>query len=308
MDKKWTSYLSLILCAVLLVIALVQGAQFREYREQTNIQIRQLYQQLASQYNLINQLYDNVEDYVEEAMQVVTAYELQPSGVDAANRTLKADFSVELREWHEDTQVTLLASVNGTQSALPMTGNGAGIFSVPLSLPLDSVENFLLHLSVTVTGGGLTRQEDLGGWSELSLLLPLRYGGGGWSEPIYLGGTMQSDFTICIDGFDHHTVPVYEPTFHIYKNGELAQTVNAVLDPSYSTDSGYNYTVDTEDHLWSLPCDLGDVIEIHFLCQDEYGLGYDFLFQTWTAQVTPENQTGAGENTQAQTFTLFWPE
>ena len=308
MDKKWTSYLSLILCAVLLVIVLVQGAQLREYREQTDIQIRQLYQQLTSQYNLINQLYDNVEDYVEEAMQVVTAYELQPSGVDAVNRTLKADFSVELREWHEDTQVTLLASVNGTQSALPMTGNGAGIFSVPLSLPLDSVENFLLQLSVTVTGGGLTRQEDLGGWSELSLLLPLRLRGGGWNKPTYLGGTMQSDFHVKISGQGHQPAPVYEPMFQVYQNGALVQTLNAVIDPTSSSSNGTNYTPDTENYCWSLPCDLGDVIEIHFLCQDEYGLGYDFLFQTWTAQVTPENQTGAGGNTQAQTFTLFWPE
>ena len=309
MEKKWITYLPLLLCAVLLVMVLRQGAQLREYHEQIDSKIQFLHHELNSQYHSINQIYDNMEAYVEEAQRVIKAYDLQPSGVDTVNRTLNADFTIELKEWHTDTRVMLLASVNGTQSNLPMTNNGAGIFSVPLPLPLDSVNNFLVQLSATVTGGGLTRQEELGSWSELSMLLPLSLRGGGWSKPTYLNGMIQSDFHVHIDGQGHQTAPVYEPMFHIYKNGELAQTLNAVIDPNSSSSSGINFTTDTENYVWCLPCSIGDVIEIRFLCQDEYGLGYDFLFQTWTAAVTPENQTGgAGIEAATQDLTLFWPE
>ena len=308
MEKKWSTYLPLLLCAVLLVMVLRQSAQLREYREQIDSQIQFLHHELNSQYNSINQLYDNVEEYVEEAQRVIKAYDLQPSGVDTVNRTLNAEFTIELKEWHTDTRVMLLASVNGKQSNLPMTNIGAGIFSVSLPLPLDSVNNFLVQLSATVTGGGLTRQEELGSWSELSMLLPLSLRGGGWSEPTYLNGMMQSDFHVRIDGQGHQTAPVCEPMFHIYKNGELAQTLNAVIDPNSSSSIGINFTTDTENYVWCLPCAIGDVIEIRFLCQDEYGLGYDFLFQTWTAAVAPENQTGAGIAAEAQDLTLFWPE
>ena len=42
-----------------------------------------------------------------------------------------------------------------------------------------------------------------------------------------------------------------------------------------------------------------DTIIIRFRCEDEFGLGYDFLFFTWTAE---------GEIFEEPDMTLFWPE
>ena len=79
----------------------------------------------------------------------------------------------------------------------------------------------------------------------------------------------------------------------IYKNGEVCDTVAAVIDPdSYSSD-GVCYTTDTQGHFYSLECDPQDVMEIRFCCRDEYGLGYDFLVMTWSADHSlPEAMTG----------------
>ena len=62
---------------------------------------------------------------------------------------------------------------------------------------------------------------------------------------------------------------------------------------------------------WELACDPGDEIEIRFLCKDQYGLGYDFLFANWMAR---NDETPPAEASVTQVYadspglTLFWPE
>ena len=58
-----------------------------------------------------------------------------------------------------------------------------------------------------------------------------------------------------------------------------------------------------------MACDVGDVIEIRFRCEDEFGLGYDFLFQTWVAEgETADNQASAGGQSGSSLLELYWPE
>lgn len=141
------------------------------------------------------------------------------------------------------------------------------------------------------------------------MLLPLQNGGGGWSGPEYRDGVLSSQFNISLRGQNGMPGPIREPRFQIYKNGKLAQTLAAVIDPYAGASDGVCYTVDTEDYNWSLECDEGDTIEIRFLCQDEYGLGYDFLFAVWTPEgETPENQGAAGALTGLGDLRLTWPE
>ena len=161
-----------------------------------------------------------------------------------------------------------------------------------------------------ITGGGESRRVDLGGWGDISMLLPLQSSGGGWSGPVYRDGVLSSQFNIAIEGQDNQRPGVIEnPEFQVYRNGELKQTFGAVIDPSAGSSSGVCYTVDTEDHRWSLECDEGDVIEIRFLCQDEFGLGYDWLFANWTPEgEIPENQAAAGVVSGLGDLKLTWPE
>lgn len=103
--------------------------------------------------------------------------------------------------------------------------------------------------------------------------------------------------------------PIQEPEFLIYRNGMLAQTLAAVIDPYASASNDVCCTVDTADHRWSMECEEGDVIEIRFFCQDEHGLGYDFLFAVWTPEgETPENQSVAGVSSGLGDLRLTWPE
>ena len=103
--------------------------------------------------------------------------------------------------------------------------------------------------------------------------------------------------------------PVQNPQFLTFKNGELVQTQEAIEDPYSGASDGRCYTVDTENYEWSVQCDIGDVIEVRFRCEDEFGLGYDFLFQTWVAEgETAENQASAGGQSGSALLELYWPE
>ena len=60
---------------------------------------------------------------------------------------------------------------------------------------------------------------------------------------------------------------------------------------------------------WSVACEVGDVIEVRFRCEDEFGLGYDFLFQTWVAEgETADNQASAGGQDGSVPLELYCPE
>ena len=51
------------------------------------------------------------------------------------------------------------------------------------------------------------------------------------------------------------------------------------------------------------------MIEIRFLCRDEYGLGYDFLFGNWTVEgENPEWDSMAGAMSGLGDLELIWPE
>ena len=55
---------------------------------------------------------------------------------------------------------------------------------------------------------------------------------------------------------------------------------------------------------------MGDNIDIRFRCEDEYGLGYDFLFANWVALEETENNTqsaGANYGTN-KSLILYWSE
>ena len=254
----------------------------------------------------IQYISNDIERELEEANRVVAEYALEPKGIDKENRSLQAEASVTLKEWYEDTQIVLLARVGNEELSLPTTADGNGTFSSQLSLPLES--NYEVFLDALVTGGGLTKKETLSAWGEISMMLPLRNSGGGWSGPEYREGVMSSQFNITIEGQDAVPGPIQNPQFLTYKNGELVLTQDAVEDPYTSGTNAVCYTVDTENYDWSVACEVGDVIEVRFRCEDEFGLGYDFLFQTWVAEgETANKQASAGGQDGSVPLELYWP-
>lgn len=304
MKKNWMQIVTLCLCGVLLVVSIIQGKQLSELQRQMNSDMGSLRNKVELE---IQNFTSYIERELEEANRVIAEHELQPNGIDKENRGLQTVASVTLKEWYEDTEITLLARIGTDELSLPMTSDGAGNYTSPLLLPLEG--NYEVFLDALVSGGGLTKKESLGAWGEISMLLPLQNSGGGWSGPEYRDGVMSSQFHITIRGENGTPVPVQNPKFLTFKNGELVQTQNAIEDPYAEASDGRCYTVDDENYEWSVECDVGDEIEVRFRCEDEFGLGYDFLFQSWVAEgETADNQASAGGQSGSALLELYWPE
>lgn len=304
MKKNWMQLLSLLLSVVLLVLLFKQNQTIKDLQ--------------SSLQNVENRMY-NLEDDVrgisgdvtramEEAANPILNWEVQPAGIDKENQRLLANVVLEMKTWQEDTVVHLETVVGADQHILALPVNSVGTCSGVMQFPVN--EQCEVTLAAVVTSGGVTTREELGGWGDISMLLPLQSDGGGWSGPEYREGVLSSQFDISVTGWDYQQPgEIRDPKFQVYRNGELVQTIAAVIDPYSGSSSGVCYTVDTEDHRWSLECDEGDVIEIRFLCQDEFGLGYDWLFANWTPEgEIPENQAAAGVVSGLGDLKLTWPE
>ena len=220
---------------------------------------------------------------------------------------MEGKMTLSLRRWAADTTVILLVELNGETLEFPMAGE-SGTFEAAVGLPV--AERGELVFTALITSQGETSREQMMGYGDFSMLLPLQTDGGGWSGPEYQGGVMSSQFNVSLTGRDYQQPgEIRDPKFQVYRNGELVQTIAAVIDPYSGSGNGVNYTVDTEDYHWSLECDEGDVIEIRFLCQDEFGLGYDWLFANWTPEgEIPENHAAAGVMSGLGDLKLTWPE
>ena len=70
-----------------------------------------------------------VDNQLEKADKLVSSYELKPFGIDKDNHCLKAEVSVTLKEWYEDTEVELIATVGQQNLTVNMNGRGAGVFN-----------------------------------------------------------------------------------------------------------------------------------------------------------------------------------
>lgn len=299
MKKNALQICTLVLCAALLALSIAQSARISALEERLDGGLERLAQQINSSGQDVTQ---RVEALLEEAESSVNSYALIPRGIDSEARTLLAEASVELKSWGGHTQAALLAAVGGEELSAPMESAGDGAYSAQLALPLEAGTE--LRLAVLISDGGQERREELGAWEDLAMLLPLQNGGGGWSGPEYIGGRLRSQFHITIEGYDGPPGAIEDPAFTVYKNGEPAQELAAVIDPMSGPPDAVCYTVDTENNDWSIECGAGDVIEIRFTCVDGYGLGYDFLFQRWSPGAEELDVAEDG----GEALRLFWPE
>ena len=296
------------LCAVLLVIIVAQGKQLNELSQKLDSKVDNMRYELQGEISNITNI---VRSELDELDRIVLNSELEPAGIDKDAKQLRANAVVNLKEWYDDTEVTLSVTIGDKKKPVLMTSDGNGTFSTIVELPCELEEKNIIELEALISGGGLTRKESLGAWGDITMLLPLRSDGGGWSGPTYRNGVMSSQFNISIAAQNGTPVEINNPEFRIYKNGELVQNFEGVESANFSS-GGKNYTVDTEGNLWSIECEAGDNIAIRFLCEDEYGLGYDFLFADWVAveeTETSENAQSAGASYGTnRSFILYWPE
>lgn len=304
MKRDWMQPATLFLCSALLFLNGLQAYRLERYQDEMEQETAYLRHTVEQQADRIASL---IRVELEESGQLVEKYDLIPTGIDRENKVLTAQVSVTLKEWYEDTEVTLLATLDGGKSSVELEHDGSGLFKSDLAVPME--ENRELVLNAIISRGGQSKQEYLTAWSDLGMLLPLQNSGGGWSGPTYANGVLSSQFHISIEGREAAPGPIKHPEFWVYQNGDLVQTLEAVATSYGTTSKGNDYMI---DH-WSLRCAPEDVINIRFRCEDEYGLGYDFLFADWSVQEIAGEVGAASSVAQAYRegsapLVLFWPE
>lgn len=254
MKKNWIAVLSLALNVLLVAQLVVFGGKLETTERNLRNQINDVESALqASVYNIERR----VQSGIEEASKKILDYELQPVGIDKEAQTLEADIVLRLREWSEDTTVQLIAVVGRDTfiTLLPanVLGNCVGQISIPLNQQTE------VKLQAVITSGSTTTREELGGWGDISMLLPIQVNSWGGSVPRFQNGTLLIDqYEGCLENPDGQIVEGINTCYRLYVNGRMVR----------------------EEELcqgWEHPCKLGDEIRITLSCQDEFGLGYEFV-------------------------------
>lgn len=272
MKKNWFQILSLALNVVLLIALLMTRAELVDTQTILKSQLDGIAWRLSDMDNQITDLSAKQRKQTES----LADFSLEPTGLDPESHTLQADMSITLRRWTANTAVTLLITQNGQTAELPMTGTD-GVFTAPVGLPVEQTGE--VSFAVNITDGGQTSREEIAGYSDIAMLLPLvSIGNGSVTGPSYEKETacMEINFDVGLE--KQYGAEAVNPVFQIRKNGKAVQEVSAKISeqvPSNNPPEDY-YAPDTAENKLEIPCQPSDTVEIHLLCRDSFGLAYDF--------------------------------
>ena len=272
MKKNWFQILSLALNVVLLIALLMTRAELVDTQTILKSQLDGIAWRLSDMDNQITDLSAKQREQTED----LSDFSLEPTGLDPESHTLQADMSITLRRWTADTEVTLLVTRNGQTTEQSMTGTD-GVFTTPVGLPVEQTGE--VSFAANITDGGQTSREEIAGYSDIAMLLPLvSIGNGSVTGPSYEKETacMEINFDVGLE--KQYGAEAVNPVFQIRKNGKAVQEVSAKISeqvPSNNPPEDY-YAPDTAENKLEIPCQPSDAVEIHLLCRDSFGLAYDF--------------------------------
>lgn len=286
MKRNWLQTATLILCAALLAVTLWQGEKISELQAQAAALDRRVIETAQNTRMAIGDLSSRIA----EGEKLVRDWELAPTGMDKETNSLLTEVSLNLKEWRADTEVRLTARQGSNTNIVYLGSNGTGRFSG--SLPV-SLAGEALSLEVRVDGGGTSRQEELGGWDDVSMLLPVQISGSGYGEPTYRNGVFSvDDYSVNLTDRNYEPAAVKEPAFYLQRNGETVWEAEGVprmdawaasgLSMEEAREAGLavegSYSVDGPAEA---ECQPGDAMALFFTCRDEYGLKYTFPLESW---------------------------
>lgn len=291
--KNWIQGFTLVLCLFLLVLNLWQLRQISDLRRQ----LQSTETNLQMETRRLDERVQAVQRAAQEADKLVQDWELQSVDVDPASRCLRAEVSLGLKEWREDTQVYLTVTQGTeTRNAL-LTGNG-GRYSGVVEIPVDSRE---IRMLARISAEGLQKEEDLSGWDSASMLLPVQCYGWGVGGPNYARNpdkTGALTVTHCeaeLMGYEKRALPqLSEQVFRLRRNGEIAVEKTAMYGETIN-----QYTCEEV----SSEAQIGDELILTFFCRDESGLGYEFFLDCWAID---DNGIGARRAPAADWPRLTW--
>ncbi|MBD9196479.1 MAG: hypothetical protein EGQ09_05435 [Clostridiales bacterium] len=277
MKKNWFQILSLALNMVLLAALLVTRAELLDTQTILKSQLDGIAWRLSDMDNQITDLSAKQREQTEN----LADFSLEPTGLDPETHTLQADMKITLRRWTANTAVTLLITQNGQTAEQPMTG-ADGVFTAPVSLPVEQTGG--VTFAVRIMTGGQTSREEVTGYSDIAMLLPLvSFGNGSVAGPSYRKESACMEIGLDVELEKQYGAKVIEPVFQVRKNGDVVQEIPAKLleeSIAYSDPDKEYYAPDAVDEKLEIPCQ-SDTIEIHLLCQDSFGLSYDFTVRTY---------------------------
>lgn len=274
MKKNWFQILSLSLNVMLLIALLVTRTEFVD----TQTILKSNLDGIAYRLSDMDDQITNLSAKQREQTENLSDFSFEPTGLDPESHTLQADMSITLRRWTADTEVTLLVTQSGRTTEQSMTG-ADGVFTAPVSLPVEDTGE--VSFAANITTGGQTSREEVTSYSDLAMLLPLTNDGSGYGDPTYRGGSLQLQYDLGIR--KQYGTEVVAPVFQVLKNGETVQTLPVKISEStVSSDPDVvYYTPASDDGNIEVSCQPKDTIELHLLCQDSFGLSYDFTVCTY---------------------------
>lgn len=291
MKRSWMQITSLTLTAVLTAAVFWQGAQLEALEQQLRAGLDELEDVARTE---ADNAARRVETALREEAGVITDYALVPTGLDKATRTLTVDWTVTLRAWSADTHVQAELPVAGETQSLALTHQGGGVFSAPVSLPVET-EGGIGPAVVTVTTGGVSSAESLGGWGSITRLLPVRYSGsgssGGYTLELQNGNAELGGWDISLEDGNGAAASVHSPVFRLLQNGEMVQELPG---QQIREDGTIRYTcADWQPQ----PCAPGDELAVTFTCTDDFGLTYTFTLRRY--RVTEDGLEHINEDSDA---------
>ncbi len=287
MDGKrdWGQMAALALCAALLGLNLWQGRRIDALEAQGAALDRRVIETAQNTRMAIQDLSSRMA----EGEKLVRDWELSPTGMDRKSG-LMTEVSLTLKEWRADTEVWLTAHQGSGTKIVALESDGAGRFSGPLPVSLEGE----LSLEVLVESDETSRREDLEGWTDMSMLLPVRVNGSGYGGPDWKSGVFSlGEYILNLSGPDYAPVSVTEPEFSLRCNG-----VTVWEGPGLSPEDAMAAGVPAADILAmapqqgaystggpvEIPCQEGDAVALFFACRDEYGLRYTFPLERWQVE------------------------
>ena len=274
MDEKKNriQILTLVLCLFLVGLNLWQLRQISDLRGQlgsveTNLQMET---------RRLDERVQAVQRTVRDADKLVQDWELVSVSPDARSRCLRAEVSLRLKEWREDTQVRLTAVQGADTWSAAMTGGG-GRYTGMVEIPVNSR---VVLLEAQVSAQGLQREEELGAWDSASMLLPVQCFGWGSGGPDYVRDA-DNNGTLTVTGCEVNLSGVEgradlpqlsDQVFRLRRNGEVVTEKTAMFGNTID-----RYTCEE----LSSEAQIGDEFILTFFCRDESGLGYEFFLYCW---------------------------
>lgn len=291
MDEKKNriQVLTLVLCVVLLIANLWQLRQISDLRGQ----LQSVETNLQMETRRLDERVQAVQRAAREADKLVQDWELRSVKVDRASKCLRAEVSLRLKEWREDTQVCL-AIMQGLDTRYAALTSGGGQFTGVAEFPANGQE---VRLAAQISTGGLQKEEDLFGWDSASMLLPVQCFGWGMGGPDYArnpdktGTLTVTHCEVDLEGFEGNSLPqLSDQAFRLRRNGDVAaektamygETINQYTCKELSSEAG-----------------VGDEFILTFFCRDESGLGYEFFLESWAI-----DDNGIGERIAPE---VDWP-